>query len=60
MVSFCDEQGSQNTDFPMMSWKKEFNETGNDTTVNVEISFDKEADMETIIKMCFQEALQLG
>jgi hypothetical protein len=43
-----------------MSWKKEFNKTGNDTTVNVEISFDKEAAMETIIKMCFQEALQLG
>lgn len=58
--SFCDEQGNQTLDFPVMNWKKEFNETENDTTVNIEITFDKEGDMETIIKMGFQEGFTAG
>jgi PhnB protein len=59
-VAFCDEQGNQNTDFPVMNWDKGFKATGNDTTVNIEIIFDKEADMETIIKMGFQEGFTAG
>jgi uncharacterized protein YndB with AHSA1/START domain len=59
-VSFCDEQGNQNTDFPVMNWDKGFKATGNDTTVNIEITFDKEANMETIIKMGFQEGFTAG
>ncbi|MDB5286872.1 MAG: hypothetical protein JWR05_1821 [Mucilaginibacter sp.] len=59
-VAFCDEQGNQNLDFPVMNWDKGFKTTGNDTTVNIEITFDKEADMETIIKMGFQEGFTAG
>jgi uncharacterized protein YndB with AHSA1/START domain len=46
--------------FPVMNWDKGFKATGNDTTVNIEITFDKEADMETIIKMGFQEGFTAG
>lgn len=54
-VMFCDEQGNENQDFPRMNWKKEFAQTGSGTTVTVDITFDKTADMETIIKMGFEE-----
>jgi PhnB protein len=59
-VSFCDEQGNVNTDFPTMHWKKEFAPAGNATTVNIQITFDTEADMETIVKMGFKEGFTAG
>jgi hypothetical protein len=43
-----------------MNRDKGFKATGNDITVNIEITFDKEADMETIIKMGFQEGFTAG
>jgi len=60
VVVFCDEAGNVNKDFPAMYWKKEFSQTGSETTVRVEIRFDTEADMETIIKMGFQEGFTAG
>jgi PhnB protein len=54
-VNFCDEDGHENADFPTMHWKKEFIENDSDTTVAVEITFDKEADLEMIIKMGMKE-----
>jgi PhnB protein len=54
-VHFCDEVGNENLDFPTMYWSKEFNKTDDSTTVRVEITFDKEADLETIINMGLQE-----
>jgi PhnB protein len=54
-VMFCDEDGNKNLDFPVMYWKKEFSQAGDTTTVNIEITFDKIADMEAIIQMGFQE-----
>lgn len=59
-VSFCDEDGNVNKDFPTMYWNKEFVPTGNATTVNVQITFDTEAAMEAIIKMGFQEGFTAG
>ncbi len=59
-AGFCDEEGNENPDFPVMNWRKEFSQTGSDTTVTVEITFAKEADMETIIKMGFQEGFTAG
>lgn len=59
-VSFCDEEGNLNNDFPTMYWKKEFEPAGNATTVNIEITFDTDADLETIIKMGFQEGFTAG
>lgn len=43
-----------------MDWKKEFDPIGDSTTVRVEISFTKETDMETIVKMGFQEGFTAG
>lgn len=54
-VSFCDEEGVTNKDFPTMHWKKAFSEGADTATVSVEITFDKEADMEMIIGMGMEE-----
>jgi uncharacterized protein YndB with AHSA1/START domain len=59
-VMFCDEEGNENTDFPRMYWKKEFNRTGGGTTVTIEITFDKKADMESILGMGFREGFTAG
>jgi PhnB protein len=57
---FCDESGQENPDFPRMYWKKEFSQTPSGTVVTIKITFDKTADMETIIKMGFQEGFTAG
>jgi uncharacterized protein YndB with AHSA1/START domain len=57
---FCDEAGVINEEFPKMYWKQDFTQTGDTTTVTVEVSFDKSADMEMILKMGFQEGFTAG
>ncbi len=57
---FCDEEGNANSDFPVMNWKKKFSKTGSSTTVTVDITFDKAIDMETVLKMGFQEGFTAG
>ncbi|HLZ87478.1 MAG TPA: SRPBCC domain-containing protein [Puia sp.] len=59
-AAFCDEAGNTNSDFPVMEWQSEFSQTGGVTTVRVEISFAKEADMQTIIAMRFLEGFAMG
>jgi uncharacterized protein YndB with AHSA1/START domain len=59
-VAFSDEEGNPNTDFPIMNWDKEFSGTDNVSKVNIEITFDKEADMETLMQMGFQEGFTAG
>ena len=59
-VMFCDEQGNENLDFPIMNWKKKFLQTDGSTTVNIEITFDKMEDMEAILTMGFQEGFTAG
>ena len=53
--AFCDEKGNITTDFPTMHWKIVFNQSGKATMVEVEITFDTEADLEKIIEMGFIE-----
>jgi uncharacterized protein YndB with AHSA1/START domain len=53
--AFCDENGKILTEFPTMHWKVEFHPEGNTTRVEVEISFQSDADMEKIIEMGFKE-----
>ncbi len=57
---FCDEQGNQNPNLPIMHWRKEFSPTYNGTAVVIELSFNKTEDMETIIKMRFEEGFTAG
>lgn len=59
-TSFCDENRNITTDFPTMYWKKEFSGTGDVTTVNVEINFDREEDLKTIVEMGFKEGFTMG
>lgn len=59
-VSFCDENGITDTGFPTMNWEKNFIDGGEHTTVNIDIYFDKEADMQTIVGMGFQEGFTAG
>ncbi|HEY4112211.1 SRPBCC domain-containing protein [Puia sp.] len=60
LVAFCDEAGNKNMAFPVMSWRNEFSESNGVTTVRVEISFEKEADMQAIISMGFEEGFKMG
>jgi len=59
-VMFADEAGRENLEFPVMHWNKQFKETGEATTVTIDITFDREADMEAILKMGFQEGFTMG
>lgn len=59
-ANFCDEDGNENPDFPTMHWKKEFSEADKVTTVTIEIYFDTEAGIETIVKMGFEEGFKAG
>lgn len=53
--TFCDDEGKRNTDFPQMSWNNEFFADGSATKVIVNITFEKEEDIQTIIEMGFKE-----
>ncbi|MBN9298455.1 MAG: SRPBCC domain-containing protein [Filimonas sp.] len=59
-VSFCDEAAKINTAFPTMSWEKKFHPNGETTVVKVDINFDKEEDLKTIVEMGFQEGFKAG
>ncbi|RYZ99965.1 MAG: SRPBCC domain-containing protein [Sphingobacteriaceae bacterium] len=59
-AEFCDEQGNQQGNFPVSDWKKAFNGTESATTVTIEITFDSEADMESLIQMGFKEGFTMG
>lgn len=53
--AFCDENGKLNNDVPQMQWHTAFQSSNGRTNVDVEITFASEGDMETIVKMGFQE-----
>lgn len=53
--AFCNDKGNANTDHPSMLWKNTFQARGKETRVVIEISFDKEEDIERIIEMGFEE-----
>ena len=59
-VMFCDEAGNENPEFPKMYWKKEFSRTGSGTTVTIEITFPRTADMEKILAMGFEPGFTAG
>ena len=51
---FCDENGTIDTNFPAMHWKNLFKATDTGAMVETTISFDKDEDLETIVKMGFE------
>ncbi|PIQ49124.1 MAG: ATPase [Cytophagales bacterium CG12_big_fil_rev_8_21_14_0_65_40_12] len=53
--AFCDEDGNPNSDIPQMTWKNTFTEKGAKTTVTIQISFEKEEDIQKIIDLGFKE-----
>ena len=53
--SFCDENGKQNTEFPIMFWKTVFSPVEGGTKVDIEITYSSQADLEKIAELGFQE-----
>lgn len=57
---FCDEHGTVNTELPRLKWLNTFERKGDDTLVNIHISFETPEDVEAIIKMGFKEGFTMG
>lgn len=51
---FCDENGVKDDSFPVMSWTNVFSEADGGTKVDVELTFDSEAEMKKIVDMGFE------
>ena len=60
LSAFSDEEGNRNMAFPLMEWRNAFSQAGGVTTVKIEIHFEKEADMQAIISMGFEEGFKMG
>ncbi|HMQ69620.1 MAG TPA: SRPBCC domain-containing protein [Ignavibacteria bacterium] len=52
---FCNDDGNENPDLPRMNWKLNFKESGNRTTVEVEVTFNSEEDLNKIVEMGFEK-----
>jgi uncharacterized protein YndB with AHSA1/START domain len=59
-AAFCDENGNINKDMPIMYWKVDFNKSGDETKVDVELSFNTIEEMNKIIEMGFKEGFAMG
>jgi uncharacterized protein YndB with AHSA1/START domain len=57
---FCDENGVLNNTMPLMHWQTEFSPTPAGSRIDVTISFDKEADLKTIVEMGFEAGFAMG
>ena len=57
---FCDENGNAIDGSPTMHWFNSFHAIPAGTRVDIEISFDRDIDMETIIKMGFEGGFTMG
>lgn len=57
---FCDENGNKTPDFPTLHWKIKFDTVAVGTKLEIEISFDEEADMLKIIQMGFEAGFTMG
>ena len=57
---FCNESGPIDQNFPTMHWKNEFSETNEATKVKVEITFDKEEDIQKILELGFEQGFTMA
>jgi uncharacterized protein YndB with AHSA1/START domain len=58
--SFCDENDNPNPGMPVMHWHTRFSSTATGSRIDVTISFDKEADLNTIVTMGFEQGFKMG
>lgn len=57
---FCDENGVLNTSMPRNKWENNFSAQGENTVVNILLSFDTLEDLEKIIEMGFKDGFTSG
>jgi uncharacterized glyoxalase superfamily protein PhnB/uncharacterized protein YndB with AHSA1/START domain len=57
---FCDEDGNHNTSLPRNKWENNFIDNGEQTQVNILLTFNSLTDLETIIQMGFKEGFTAG
>lgn len=57
---FCDEEGNLNDSLPRNKWENNFSERGDETLVNILLTFDTLEDLEKIIEMGFKEGFTAG
>jgi len=57
---FCDEEGNTNTEMPGMDWKVIFNQAGDSTRIEAEITFASEEDLNKIVEMGFKEGFAMA
>ena len=60
LLSFCDENGTINTEMTGSTWKSEFAEKGNKTVVSTELRFESADQLEQMIQMGFKEGFEMG
>ena len=58
--AFCDKDGNIDDSFPKMDWLIEFKTTAAGTKVEVELTFNKAADMEKLVAMGFEGGFTMG
>jgi|SRR6186713_1656937 len=59
-AAFTDEQGVADKSFPVMYWDNQFKASAMGSAVEVEISFDNEADLQKILEMGFEAGFTMG
>lgn len=58
--AFCDDNGNVNMEMPRMHWYVVFNESGNHTKVEVDLTFNTTEELEKILEMGFQEGFTMA
>ena len=58
--AFCDENAILNTQMPRAHWENQFSEIGEETRVDILITYPSLEDLETVIKMGFKEGFAMG
>ncbi len=55
--AFCDEEGNINPDFPIATFKNQFESSSNSTLVTIETEYSSEEHLKQVIEMGMQEGL---
>ena len=57
---FCDEEGNVDANLPVMHWHVQFAAQGQSTNVVIELTFDKEEDLDKMVEMGFNEGFTMA